>query len=209
MDGFERRKAQSREEILAAAARLFARFGIDKASVADIAREAGLAPATIYNNFGTKEALVREVARGMIESLAAEARAALAAASSFPERLELFFRFVAERYEGQGLHGFSPERGLLELELGRDPELRRVKELAREGMLELLLGIAREARAAGELEPGADEEAVALYLSAFLELFTSRDFLERCRARPELLPALRDLVARGLGTLAKPGKALD
>jgi hypothetical protein len=40
MDGFERRKARSKEDILRAAEELFSRFGADKVSINDIARKA-------------------------------------------------------------------------------------------------------------------------------------------------------------------------
>jgi DNA-binding transcriptional regulator YbjK len=49
MNGFERRKEQSREDIRRAAEQLFSRFGTDRVSVNDIAREAGVSQATIYN----------------------------------------------------------------------------------------------------------------------------------------------------------------
>ena len=55
MNGFERRKQQKVERIFRAAFRLFGQFGFQKASVAEIAQQANVSPATIYNNFGTKE----------------------------------------------------------------------------------------------------------------------------------------------------------
>ena len=51
---------QSKEDIRKAAWELFGQFGVDKVSMADIAKKAGVSQATIYNNFGSKEALIRE-----------------------------------------------------------------------------------------------------------------------------------------------------
>jgi len=45
MDGFARRKEQSKEDIRRAAEELFSRFGADKVSVNDIARKAGVSQA--------------------------------------------------------------------------------------------------------------------------------------------------------------------
>lgn len=51
----------ARERILASASELFCRFGINAIGVDAIVEDAGTAKATLYNIFGSKEALVREV----------------------------------------------------------------------------------------------------------------------------------------------------
>ena len=72
MDGFQRRKEQTKKEIRQAAWALFSRFGVDKVTVADIARKAGVSQATIYNRFGSKDALVREFVTTAIDELVAQ-----------------------------------------------------------------------------------------------------------------------------------------
>jgi len=54
--------AKSRVKMISAKlpGKLFSQFGVEKVSIVDIARKAGVSQATIYNNFGSKEALVRE-----------------------------------------------------------------------------------------------------------------------------------------------------
>lgn len=49
------------EAVVAAARRLFERFGPAKTSMEEIAREAGLSKATLYNYFGGKEAVIAGV----------------------------------------------------------------------------------------------------------------------------------------------------
>jgi AcrR family transcriptional regulator len=49
--------ADTRERILEAAALCFARFGIAKTTLGDVAREAGVARVTVYRQFVDKEAL--------------------------------------------------------------------------------------------------------------------------------------------------------
>jgi AcrR family transcriptional regulator len=58
VNGFTRRKEQSKDDIRKAAIELFSQFGIEKVNISDIARKAGVAQATIYNNFGSKDIYV-------------------------------------------------------------------------------------------------------------------------------------------------------
>jgi AcrR family transcriptional regulator len=71
MNGFERRTEQKKESIRRAAIELFQVYGFNKVSIGDIARKANVSHVTIYNHFGSKEELIREVIKtvsyGMIE----------------------------------------------------------------------------------------------------------------------------------------------
>ena len=61
MDRFERRKEQKKSNIRQAALELFKTYGFKKVSISDIAHKAGVSPVTIYNHFGSKDELVRDV----------------------------------------------------------------------------------------------------------------------------------------------------
>lgn len=74
MDGFERRKERSKEDIRRAAEELFSKFGADKVSVNDIARKAGVSQATIYNNFGSKDELVHDYHNAIVKMIASRFR---------------------------------------------------------------------------------------------------------------------------------------
>jgi AcrR family transcriptional regulator len=71
----ERRNAQGRrsdarwQEILAGAARVFARLGYHQATLEDVAAEVGLNRATLYYYVGTKEDLLVSLLRGPLETL--------------------------------------------------------------------------------------------------------------------------------------------
>jgi AcrR family transcriptional regulator len=61
----ERQAAQTRQEILDTAARLFGERGFASTSIKDIAAEAGVAVQTIYSSVGSKGVLLRTVADTM------------------------------------------------------------------------------------------------------------------------------------------------
>lgn len=66
-DGRRTRAQHTREKLLAAARRLFAARGYEGASVADIAKEAGVTKGALYANFDSKEDLFLEIVRGLSE----------------------------------------------------------------------------------------------------------------------------------------------
>jgi AcrR family transcriptional regulator len=70
--------AANRELVLDAAAKVFASQGLD-AGVEEIARAAGVGVGTLYRRFPTKEALIAELVRDMLETMSALAAEAMEA----------------------------------------------------------------------------------------------------------------------------------
>jgi AcrR family transcriptional regulator len=67
MNGYERRTKAKKDKILAAALDLFCTYGTEKTSINEIATKAGVAPASIYNYFGSKEVLMKETIINILE----------------------------------------------------------------------------------------------------------------------------------------------
>jgi AcrR family transcriptional regulator len=63
----KRRQEETRAELLDAAARVFARRGYHKATVEEIAAEAGFTTGAVYSNFDSKEALFMAIADRQVE----------------------------------------------------------------------------------------------------------------------------------------------
>jgi AcrR family transcriptional regulator len=68
---------RNHERLLAAAGEAFLRHGVD-ASLNDIARRAGVGPATLYRHFPSREALLEALLVGRYNDLASQARDLLA-----------------------------------------------------------------------------------------------------------------------------------
>ncbi len=75
--------------ILEAALAAFARYGFRRASIDDVAREAGVAKGTVYLYHESKEALFRAVSQSVIDSLLAAAEEARRTEGSAAERIRL------------------------------------------------------------------------------------------------------------------------
>jgi AcrR family transcriptional regulator len=154
MDGFERRKEQSKEDIRRAAEELFSRFGADKVSVNDIARKAGVSQATIYNNFGSKDELVHDYRKSIVKGIAGRFREILVWKKSFIEKFEGLLQSwidVTDRYK-------------LEMESTESKQSPDVIGLELENSLREFI---KEGKKQGNLRANLSEEAVAAYIKFY------------------------------------------
>ncbi len=76
----KQRQRQTREDLVAAAARVFARRGYHKATVEEIAAEAGFSTGAVYSNFEGKEELFLAIADRQVQDRVAEITAVADAA---------------------------------------------------------------------------------------------------------------------------------
>ena len=72
----ERRKQETRAQILAAGRKLFAEKGLWEPSIEELTTRAGIAKGTIYGYFADKDALIRAVVGEGFAALAERVRAA-------------------------------------------------------------------------------------------------------------------------------------
>ena len=79
-----------RQEILDAAGRVFAQYGLRKTTVGDVVREAGVARATVYKHFQGKDELFRAVIEREFEEILAADGEAMVGEESARAKLRAF-----------------------------------------------------------------------------------------------------------------------
>lgn len=94
------RKAERQQEILDAAVRAFSRQGYHNCTVAQVAREAGVADGTIYLYFASKEDLLVSAFRRVLETLFARLDPEIAAIPSPLDKLRRLVEMHLELMEG-------------------------------------------------------------------------------------------------------------
>lgn len=99
------------DQIADAALRLFARYGYKRSSMDDIAREAGLAKATLYLHFKGKDDVFRAMLNLLGRRVEARCREVAAAKGPFPERLAA----LLQAHHGQAYASFGTGEHLAEL----------------------------------------------------------------------------------------------
>ena len=93
-------QAQTRAQVLRAAATVFARRGFDGASMSEVAVEAGFTKGAIYSNFASKDELFAAVLEDRCRSSLDETRRLLQSADAVSGRLSEFGEELAQRFLG-------------------------------------------------------------------------------------------------------------
>jgi len=95
-DPKQSRSRRRQRDLLEAATRVFARDGIAKAKMADIAGEAGIAVSSIYDYYASKEDLAYEIPIRRLAQFYAEVLQQAAPLPTMRDRLHLFLSLAAD-----------------------------------------------------------------------------------------------------------------
>ncbi|MBN1856901.1 MAG: TetR/AcrR family transcriptional regulator [Dehalococcoidia bacterium] len=193
MKAAERIKEQKREAILRQAQEQFATHGFEKVSVSEIAAGAHVSPATIYNHFGTKDNLAREVIRQLLLSLLQRYRGIVESELPFPEKLVAIVFDKAEiagQYRGE----------LLRTAYEGNQEMRElVDNLWRTEFNRLTEDLFEQGKRQGHVNRDTSHEALLLYLDIVRKgIFASSAELSATAAHSSLIRELNFLILYGL-----------
>ena len=130
------KQTEKKERILVAARGLFARFGLRKCSVAEIARAARVGKGTVYLHFSSKEEMFAAVVDREGEILLSSIRKQIAVSEDPADKLRCF---VLERFK----HLWKMAN-LVEVSQEIAHELEPLVEQARKRFLDLEVGLVRE-----------------------------------------------------------------
>ena len=191
MNGFERRKDQSKENIRRAAYELFNKFGISKVSVNDIARKANVSQVTIYNHFGSKQDLIQDWIISIRDEFTEQLKSILFSEKPYMEKLEDTFKSMTGLMKIKHLE-------VSDLEIQHDPEIARLFESVWDEIKGLFINFIKEGKSKGYLYPELSEEAAAIYFEfIFQGIYASPELHARIHNTPELLHGLLKLIIYG------------
>jgi AcrR family transcriptional regulator len=198
-DRTEARRAEVRDRILAAAEEQIAAGGYAGASVAVIARRAGVATGSVYRHFEGKTALLIEVYRSRAERELALAREVTADPGlSAAERLAA----AVEAFARRSLAG--PVLAYAMIAEPVDPDVEEERLLFRRGYASLLEGVLRDGVAAGEL-PSQDVVVAAACLVGAIGDALTGPVAGRAAPGEPVVGALVEFCLRAVGAEA-PGQ---
>lgn len=193
--GRSRRASERREQILKAAEKVFARKGFQEATVSDVAREAGLSEATIYEYFSSKEELLfsipGETAKRGKEALEFHLQYVRGAANKLRSIIYHYLSFYQNNpdYASIAMLTLKQNRKFLETE---------AYQTVREGS-RVILRVVEEGIASGEFAPDTNPYLVRSVILGTIEHILIRKIL---LGKPEDLVVfadpLTDLVIQGI-----------
>ncbi len=155
----KRDSSGKRQQILLAALELFQKtHDVKKVSLAEIARYARVSPTTVYNLFGSREALVTEVSKLLLQKIIRMGEQYIHSDLPFPEKIT---RIVAGK---QDIASQVDSELLLKV-LSQEPTIAPfVQETLRKQVIPLWFEMIRDGKAQGYIDPSLDENALMLYL---------------------------------------------
>jgi len=199
------RQELTRSQLLAAAARVFARRGFHGASVEAISEDAGLSTGAIYSNFASKEDLFLSLYEERIERRRGELRAAVERAGGGQAGLAAAAANVGEAF------GRDREWFLLYFEFAlhaaRNPGFaRRFHKVRQAGLRELQEGVSAGLEHAG-LEPSLPSADVARGLRALSYGLALDRLVDDGKGSGKLFGRLTELLFRGLAAESRASRA--
>jgi AcrR family transcriptional regulator len=155
MDGFKRRKERTKTRIIDATETLFNQYGLDKVSIDEIARQAGVSKVTIYHLFGSKDKLIYSYFEKFGNSFIQYLRDLLDKDQPYMDKLEAIVQYAIRVQEN---------RPRFDLESINNPELDRLRNNLFKQERELVLEFINEGKQRGYLNPDLSIAAIEAYI---------------------------------------------
>ncbi|MDP4087270.1 MAG: TetR/AcrR family transcriptional regulator [Bacillota bacterium] len=171
MNGFEKRALQIKEKIMNITLEMLKTWDANKIRIADIAKAAKVSQVTIYNYFGSKEALLREVYKNYINNSFAGFLEFMNGEHTVKEKIEWII--LQER---ESVNNLTPYM----IALAEDQEISQFLEKEyNEKIIPAFLQFIEEGKKSGEISSSISTQGVLMYINMSMKYY--KDFLGTIR----------------------------
>lgn len=162
MNGFEKRRNQKKSQIINALTDLVGTRNLREIGVREVAERAGVSPASIYNFFGSKEELTKQVFNQVAEDIFVEFEEFVNDQEMpYKEKIKKFLSASTKNQEmlnNEGLKNFMFE----------DPDFKKyIEELTEKRVLPLFMKLIEQGKKEGYITQEVSARAIMLYMNAF------------------------------------------
>lgn len=163
MNGFEKRASLIKEKILKTTLEMLKTWEPSKIRIADIAKTAHVSQVTIYNYFGSKEALLHEVIKNYIDTSFKEFGELMQGDFTFKEKIE---RIILQ--DKESFNVLSPQR--INQLLIEDKEMAQyIQKETNEKVIPVMLQMLEEGKKSGEISDKVSSQALLMFINFSLK----------------------------------------
>lgn len=165
MNGFEKRALRIKQKIKNTTHDMLTSWDLKQIRIADIAKEAEVSQVTIYNYFGSKEGLLREVFQDYVDLTIEEYEAFLTGNSSLKDKIEYIIfqkKAITKPFTSS----------LIKQMMAEDPEIGSlIEELYEKKSIPLITDFINKAKEKGEISDKVSVQMVLIYFDLFVQQY--------------------------------------
>ncbi|TFE00068.1 TetR/AcrR family transcriptional regulator [Jeotgalibacillus sp. R-1-5s-1] len=181
MNGFERRKERKKQHILEASMQLFSEMGIQKVSIADIAKKAQVSQVTIYNYFESKHNLIHEVFIYYVNQASDHFEKIVNSDAPFPEKIK---QIIFNKKEvSTNIHPEFYQYLMKEY----TEEENYIEQVYAERALPYFMKLFQIGKQEGYVNPDLSDHAILFYIQML------KDYMGRDEVQQKVLPLTEDI----------------
>lgn len=163
MNGFEKRAALIKSKIMKTTMELLKTWEIKKLRIADIAKAAGVSQVTIYNYFGSKEALISGSFKDFVEESLLEFEEEMRQQKTLKERITYFIFKDKETYS-------TLDPALVKEIMFDDQAMYQyIQQQYDDRVTPLMVQMVEEGKASGEISQKVSVEAVLVMIQMYIK----------------------------------------
>lgn len=173
MNGFEKRRQKKKEQILQSLTKLIMTRNFKEIGVREIAEQAGVSPASIYNFFGSKEMLAKEVFYYEMDSTGSDFIQMINSDLPFKEKMERMYELSVNNQESlnsEGMKNFMFE----------DPSFKQhVEQYAGEVIIPEIMKLIEQGQEENQINGGVSAEAIMIYMQGLIAMMGNPSVAEK------------------------------
>ncbi|MFE4710623.1 TetR/AcrR family transcriptional regulator [Paenibacillus sp. NPDC056722] len=178
MNGFEKRSALIKEKITSVTLEMLKTWEPKRMRITDIAKTANVSQVTIYKHFGSKEELLRETLKHLVEQSTSEFEAFIHQEPSMKEIVQYILGMKKGTYT-------LLRPSLVQTLMIDDPEMFQYLQMQyAERTLPLMVRMVEEGQARGEISSKVSANAVLMYMQMYMK--SMGEMLEQAKAEESL-----------------------
>ncbi|MBP1937031.1 TetR/AcrR family transcriptional regulator [Paenibacillus sediminis] len=162
MNGFEKRAKLIKQKIMKTTLDMLRTWEPKKIRIADIAKLANVSQVTIYNYFGSKEALLREVLKDYVDRSIQQFEEYMRGDHSFKEKIQFMILQEQQSYQTLSPH-IIKELVLDDLEIYQYVEDQKNKRA-----IPLFIQLINDGKEAGEISPRVSIQTIFTYIGLYM-----------------------------------------